>query len=289
MGRSQSVWFDFETLRPKLFAVAYRMLGSVGDAEDIVQDCFLRWQRTTDNEIRDIEAYLVKIVTRLCLDFLKSARVRRETYIGEWLPEPLITEPEEDYPHEDVSLALLYALERLSPLERASFLLHDVFGYSFGEVARQLGKEVATCRQLAARARKHLHRDRPKYRVAHDEAQRLTNAFFKASYEGDEKALGELLSEDVVFVSDGGGKVIATINPIFGRMKVSRLLASLARKKSFKAPSRFKFCQINHMPGFIAFENDGLMQTVALEIVDGKIVKLLVTRNPDKLGHLSLN
>lgn len=288
MGRPQKQEFNFEAMRSKLFAVAYRMLGSVGEAEDIVQDSYLRWQRTDPLDIRDPEAYLVRVTTRLCLDYLKSARMQRESYVGEWLPEPMVTDTPNEYPHEDVSLALLYALERLSPLERAAFILHDVFDYSFSEVAEQLGREPASCRQLAARGRKHLRNERPRFPVEKQEGQRLAEAFFKAAYEGDEKGLSQMLSEDVIFISDGGGKVLATINPIFGQEKVMRLLTSLARKSDYNGPVLHKFCTINHMPGFITLEHGNVLQTAALDISEGRVERILVTRNPDKLRHLSL-
>lgn len=289
MGRPQQQDFNFEAIRPKLFAVAYRMLGSVSEAEDIVQDSFLRWQKTDSLNIRTPEAYLVRVTTRLCLDYLKSARARRESYVGEWLPEPMVIEEESEYPHEDVSLALLYALERLSPLERAAFILHDIFDYSFSEVAEQLGREPASCRQLAARGRKHLRNERPRFPAKQEDGQRLAEAFFKAAYEGDEGALGNLLSKDVSFISDGGGKIIATINPILGQEKVIRLLTSLARKGNYKSPARRKFCMINHLPGVISQQDGEMLQTAAFEISEGKIVRILVTRNPEKLRHLSLD
>ena len=279
----------FESLRSKLFAVAYRMLGSVGDSEDLVQECFLRWLDLDRSDIRDPEAFLVRVISRLCLDHLRSARVRRENYVGEWLPEPLVTDPRQEPLGRDVSYALLYAMERLSPLERTAFILHDVFDHSFDEVGRILKRSPATCRQLAVRARKHLRENRPRFEVPEDEGQRIAEAFFAASRDGDAEKLGELLAPDAILISDGGGKTFAAINPIYGADKVIRLLINIARKREYKLPGRHHFCQINRMPGVLTIEEEGLMQSAALEIHDGKIQAVYVTRNPDKTQHLSMD
>ncbi|RED47657.1 sigma-70 family RNA polymerase sigma factor [Aestuariispira insulae] len=280
----------FERLRAKLFAVAYQMLGSVGDAEDMVQDCYLRWQALDPSEIRDPEAFLVRVVSRLSLDHLKSARVRRENYVGEWLPEPLITDlqPDPEPMEKDVSFALLYAMERLSPLERTAFILHDVFDHSFEEVSKILQRTPSTCRQLAVRARKHLRDNRPRFDVPEEEGQRITQAFFEAARKGDADRLGALLAPDAILISDGGGKTGAAINPIYGSEKVIRLLTNLARKRGYQIPGQYRFLKINQMPGILNLEEDGLVQTTALEIQDGKIQTVYVTRNPDKTRHLSL-
>jgi RNA polymerase sigma-70 factor (ECF subfamily) len=273
---------SFEPLRPKLMRVAYRMLGSVTDAEDAVQEAFIRWMRADRSEVREPEAYLRRSVTRLCLDQLKSARHKRETYIGPWLPDPVVEEEQQD----DVTLPLMLALERLSPLERAAFLLHDVFGLEFDEVATTIERDAAACRQLASRARTHVREERPRFQVEKQRALALAEAFFSASRSGDMKALGEMLAADVSSHADGGGKRPAAMNPIVGFaavMKFHENLAALFRKHDSKLV-RAGF--INGLPGFITLEADGELQTTALDIEDGKITAIYIVRNPDKLKHL---
>jgi RNA polymerase sigma-70 factor, ECF subfamily len=272
----------FDPLRPKLMRVAYRMLGSVADAEDMVQEAFIRWMGTDRSEVREPEAFLRRTVTRLCLDQLKSARRQRETYIGPWLPDPVLEEEAED----DVTLPLMLALERLSPLERAAFLLHDVFGVAFEEVSATVGRDAAACRQLAARARTHVREARPRFQVDKEHGLELAEAFFTASRSGDMKALGAMLAADVSVHSDGGGKRPAAMRPIVGFdavMKVSEHLAALFRKNPSKLV-RAGF--VNGLPGFVSLEADGELQTTALDIEDGKIAAIYVVRNPDKLRHL---
>jgi RNA polymerase sigma-70 factor, ECF subfamily len=273
---------SFDPLRPKLMRVAYRMLGSVADAEDMVQEAFIRWMGTERRAVREPEAFLRRTVTRLCLDQLKSARRQRETYIGPWLPDPVLEEEADD----DVALPLMLALERLSPLERAAFLLHDVFGLPFEEVAATVGRDAAACRQLAARARTHVREARPRFQVDRQRGLDLAEAFFTASRSGDMKALGAMLAADVSVHADGGGKRPAAARPIIGYdavMKVSRSLAELFRKVG-STLVRTGF--VNGLPGFITREADGELQTTALDIEDGKIAAIYVVRNPDKLKHL---
>ena len=193
----------FDPLRPRLTRIAYRMLGSVADAEDVVQEAFLRWHGTDHAAVREPEAWLRQVVTRLCLDVLKSARRKREVYVGPWLPEPVFT-PEEEI--DDVTLPLMLALERLSPLERAAFLLHDVFGLGFEEIAETIGRDPTACRQLASRARTHVRAERPRFAVTPEHGHEMAQAFFAASRNGDLGRLRSLLSEDVLLHSDGGGK-----------------------------------------------------------------------------------
>ena len=273
---------SFDPLRPKLMRVAYRMLGSVADAEDVVQEAFIRWMRADRGEVREPEAFLRRTVTRLCLDQLKSARHQRETYVGPWLPDPVVEEDEE----EDVTLPLMLALERLSPLERAAFLLHDVFGLGFEEVAATIQRDPAACRQLAARARTHVREARPRFKVEKQRGLELAEAFFAASRSGDMKALGAMLAADVSVHADGGGKRPAAMEPIVGFdavMKVHERLAAQFQKNGSKLV-RAGF--VNGLPGFITLEADGELQTTALEIEDGKIAAIYVVRNPDKLRHL---
>jgi RNA polymerase sigma-70 factor (ECF subfamily) len=274
---------SFEPHRPRLVRVAYRMLGSVADAEDVVQDAFLRWLDTERGAVDLPEAYLVRIVTRLSLDVLKSARRRRETYVGPWLPEPVVETAEEP---DDVTLPLLLALERLSPLERAAFLLHDVFGMSFDEVAKSIGRDAPAVRQLASRARQHVHDARPRFAVDEKQGHEFAAAFFAASQSGDLATLKSMLAADVVFTADGGGKRPAGPAPIVGLEPVLGLLGGLGRMFS-RTPSRLlQYAIINGLPGYVTLEPDGLLQTTALDIRDGRITAVYVMRNPDKLRHL---
>jgi RNA polymerase sigma-70 factor, ECF subfamily len=273
---------SFDPLRPKLMRVAYRMLGSVADAEDIVQEAFIRWMGTDRSTVREPEAFLRSTVTRLCLDQLKSARQKRETYLGPWLPDPVVEEEAD----EDVTLPLMLALERLSPLERAAFLLHDVFGLEFEEVATIIGRDAAACRQLATRARTHVREARPRFEVDKQHGLELAEAFFNASRSGDMKALGAMLAADVSIHADGGGKRPAAMEPSVGYdavMKLHEQLAGLFRQHASKLV-RTGF--INGLPGFVTLEADGELQTTALDIEDGKIAAIYVVRNPDKLRHL---
>jgi RNA polymerase sigma-70 factor, ECF subfamily len=272
----------FGPLRPKLMRVAYRMLGSVSDAEDMVQETFIRWMKVDRSEVREPEAFLRRTVTRLCLDQLKSVRRTRETYIGPWLPDPVVEEDEV----EDVTLPLMLVLERLSPLERAAFLLHDVFGLGFEEVAAAIERDVVACRQLAARARCHILDARPRFNVEKQRGIALAEAFFNASRSGDMKALGAMLAADISLHADGGGKRPAARKPIFGFdavMKVHEVLAALFRENASKL---VRTCFVNGLPGFITLEADGEISTTALEIEDGKVAAIYVMRNPDKLKHL---
>ena len=274
---------SFDPLRPRLLRVAYRMLGSYAEAEDVVQDAFIRWMQVDRAAVLVPEAYLRRTVTRLCLDQIKSARVRRESYVGPWLPDPLV---DEDDGVEDVTLPLMLALERLSPLERAAFLLHDVFGVAFEEVAVTIDRDAAACRQLAARARTHVREARPRFAVDKQQGLAIASAFFTASRSGDMAGLGALLAQDVTMYSDGGGKRAAAVTELAGSRTVLRLHKSLAVLSRKYGSTLLRTVNINGLPGFITREADGEIQTTALEIADGKVVAIYVMRNPDKLRHL---
>ena len=279
----------FEPHRRHLLSVAYRFLSSVADAEDIVQETYLRWQAADPGGIRDTRAFLTRIAARLCLDHLKSARARREHYVGTWLPEPLVEaegpSPSDESAHDDdISFALLLALERLSPLERAAFVLHDAFGQSFDEIAATLDRSPAACRQLAARARRNLRAQRPRFAVSRAQAERLTQAFLLAVHAGDTSALTELLAADAVLHTDSGGKVRAARRDIVGPDRIARLFVSLARKYG---PARTAAAaRINGLPGFVMRDPFGVIQTLSFELRDGAITTLYLVRNPEKLHHV---
>ncbi|HET6336406.1 MAG TPA: sigma-70 family RNA polymerase sigma factor [Polyangiales bacterium] len=275
----------FDPLRPRLTRIAYRMLGSVADAEDVVQEAFIRWLATDRDVVREPEGFLRRVVTRLCLDVLKSAQRRRTAYVGAWLPEPLVENEDDEI--DDVTLPLMVALERLSPLERAAFLLHDVFGLEFEEIAETLGREENTVRQLAVRARTNLRATRPRYELPKQRGMELASAFFEASRNGDMQTLQSMLAADVVVHSDGGGKRSAALEPIVGYDAVMQLHEGLARLFKTKKSQLVKYGFINGLPGFVTLEADGALQTTALEIADGKVIAMYITRNPDKLRHLS--
>lgn len=272
----------FASMRPLLIRVAYRMLGSVAHAEDVVQDAFIRWMGVDHTKVRIPEAFLRRMVMRICLDELKSARHQRETYVGPWLPDPVV----EDEEQEDVTLPLMLALERLSPLERAAFLLHDVFGLDFEEIAATIHRDPAACRQLAARARVHVRESRPRFRVEKQRGLEIAEAFFNASRSGDASALSTLLANDVSLHADGGGKRASVIRAVFGFEQVMKIHAGLANLFRKSGSTFLRACFINGLPGFITLEGDGELQTTALETENGKIHAIYVVRNPDKLRHL---
>lgn len=282
---SEGAVASFAPLRPKMIRVAYRMLGSVADAEDIVQEAFIRWMKADRASVQVPEAFLRRTVTRLCLDQLKSARRQRETYFGPWLPDPMIAEDDDD-DDDDVTLPLMLALERLSELERAAFLLHDVFGVSFDEVARSIGREPAACRQLAARARTHVREERPRFKVEKQRGLEIAEAFFAASRAGDMERLRAMLAADVSVHADGGGKRPAASKPIIGIEAVVKAHRRIAEYLQSHPSEFLRSVFINGLPGFITREADGEIQTTALDLEDGMISAIYVVRNPDKLKHL---
>jgi RNA polymerase sigma-70 factor (ECF subfamily) len=275
----------FEAERPRLLRLAYRMTGSLAEAEDVVQDAWLRWARA--DGVAAPAAWLTRVVTRLCLDHLKSARVRRETYVGAWLPEPLLGTSEPEDVADDLTLTLMLALERLSPLERAAFLLHDVFDVALPAVAEALDRSPATVRQLASRARRHVAQARPRYRVDHAEAARIAGAFFAASRDGDASALSALLAEDVTIHADGGGRVPAFRNVIHGLDRALRLFAGLRRKHRDAPVALLHWTMVDGLPGYVSRERGGVLQTTALDLRDGRIAAIYIVRNPDKLRHVA--
>ena len=275
----------FSAERRRLVRLAYRMLGSLHEAEDVVQNAWLRWSEQDPATICAPAAYLSRIVTRLCLDTMKSARARRETYVGTWLPEPLV-EAEDDIA-DDVTLTLMMALERLSPLERAAFVLHDVFDVPLDEVALTLDRDPAAVRQLAVRARRHVREARSRYPIDRSEGERIVAAFFEASRSGDTEQLKAMLVDDVVVRSDGGGKVFAYPKPIIGLENVLRLYEGLSRKYGAEAFEMIVPMRIDGLPGYASLEHGTLLQTTALELEDGRITAIYVTRNPDKLKHIA--
>jgi RNA polymerase sigma-70 factor (ECF subfamily) len=279
---------EFEAERGRLQRLAYRMLGSVSDAQDVVQDAWLRWTRAGD-EVADPAAWLVRVVTRLCLDRLRAAKAERAAYRGPWLPEPLIeplvADPVERA--EDVSVAFLLALERLSPLERAVFLLREAFEEDYAAIGEALGRSEAAVRQLAARAKAHLREARPRYAVDRAEAERLAQAFLAAAASGDASAFSALLAQDAIMVSDGGGKRMAALRVLVGPADIAGLFLAVAERHGPMAISALRLARINGYPGVVLEMADG-PQTFALEPgPDGRIAAIYVVRNPEKLGHVS--
>ena len=290
---------SFEPYRRRLLGLAYRMLGSMADAEDAVQETYLRWHAADRDKVSDSRAFLMTTTTRICLDILTSARTRREEYVGPWLPEPVVDEaalaPDSGTElAEDLSIALLLTLERLSPLERAAFLLHDVFDFSFSEVAATLERSEAACRQLAARARAHVRAVRPRGTTpppAHlgeidAKHSQLVSAFLTATRSGDLNALMQLLANDVRVMTDGGGKVAAALNVLEGADRAARFLIGAARK-GWREDFTVRLATINGLPGVIVGGPGELVQTAAFEIEGDLIRALYIVRNPDKLRHLA--
>jgi len=277
-------------LRPRAFAIAYQMLGSVSEAEDVVQEAFLRMHQTLqrDEPITSPRAYIATLVTRLAIDQLRSARVRRERYVGEWLPEPLVTEPspaERAETADSLSLAFLVLLESLSPQQRAAFLLREVFEYPYAEVAEFIGTDVDSTRHLVARARHHVRERRPRYYASRRQREELAQRFFAAAGQGDLRALEALLAQDVALHADGGGKVPALARPVNGRERVARTLsAGMAALARYGV--RIQVTEVNGQPGAIAIDaQDRLVGIMGLDIADGQIQTIHSIANPDKLRH----
>ena len=281
MGGPSVTTETYESLRPLAFSIAYRMLGSVAEAEDVVQEGFLRLHRA--DAVEHPKAFVATVVTRLSIDELRSARARRETYVGPWLPEPIITDSRPD--DESVSMALLVTLEALSPVERAVFLLHDVFDYGYDEIAEIVGKTRENCRQLAVRARRHVEARRPRYEPSKEQRDALAGRFFEAIREGDLDGLVELLAEDAVATGDGGGKAAARKTPLHGGAKIARFMLGLMRLAE-RDHYEFDFCEVNGRPGALIRQHGQVVSALSLEIADGRVTEFLSVANPDKLRHL---
>jgi RNA polymerase sigma-70 factor (ECF subfamily) len=281
---------EFEELRALLFSIAYRILGSVSEAEDAVQEAWLRYE-TSDTVPTSAKAFLSAVVTRISIDVLRSARVRREEYVGQWLPEPLLNDPYQDPERsaelaDSVSMAALLLLERLSPLERAVFVLREVFGFGFPEIASAVGRSEAACRQLAVRSRRHMEAGRPRFEADRREREELAGRFFDALVEGDVDGLRELLAADVQLTGDGGGKAPALARTVVGADKVARVLAPFFPVLS-ELDVEVERREVNGQPGAVLRDRDGLvLNTLTLEMVDGQIQAVRLVVNPDKLGHV---
>jgi len=281
---------EFEELRPLLFAISYRILGSVAEAEDAVQETWLRYE-SSPTQPTSTKAFLSAVVTRVSIDVLRSARVRREEYVGQWFPEPLLTDPYEDPARsaelaDSLSMAALLLLERLSPLERAVFVLRDVFGFGFPEIASAVGRSEAACRQLGVRARRHMDNGRPRFEADRREREELAARFFDALRDGDVGGLRELLAADVQMVGDGGGKGPALAGSVVGADNVARLLASVFPVLA-RIDARVEPREVNGQPGAILRDRDGKVAgTVVLDVLGGRIQTIRSVVNPDKLGHL---
>jgi RNA polymerase sigma-70 factor (ECF subfamily) len=287
----------YTDLRPLLFSIAYRMLGSASEAEDIVQEAFLRFHRETreGTEIESAKSYLSAVTTRLSIDHLRSARVRRERYVGTWLPEPLETETEFESDAarhaetaDSLSMGFLVLLENLTPVERAVFLLRDVFGYGYGEIATVVGKTEDNCRQIAVRARTHVQEGSPRFEASRERREELARRFFEAAGAGDQEGLLSLLAADVVAYADGGGKALAFPRPVHGRDRVARLLRGTASGGGERVGVvGMRLTEINGQPGALFLDADGLpVVAVSLDIADGQVQTLHAVSNPEKLRHL---
>ena len=289
---------EFNQYRSLLFAIAYRMLGSVMDAEDMVQETFLRWQQASEQSVKLTKAYLTTIITRLCIDRLRSARVQREQYVGPWLPEPIVskqlttessTDPSADPSSaaelaDSLTMAFLVLLERLSPLERAVFLLREAFDYDYKEIGRIVEKSTANCRQISRRARQHLADQRPRYPTSRQQQEQITRKFMLACRQGDVQGLLDLLAKDITLWSDGGGHVVACLKPLHGAAKVAHFLRAIQRRShDLGLDYDAELVQVNGQPGISYTLGDHVESVVAIDVVDHRIQALYFMRNPYKL------
>jgi len=280
----------FSTLRPRLLGIAYRMLGSASDAEDMLQETFIRWQQSSEVAIESPEAFLVTIITRLCLNHLQSARVKREQYFGQWLPEPVFTASAADsFPafemSDSISMAFLFLLERLTPLERAVFLLREVFEYEYAEISRIVEQSEANCRQILRRARQHVRQERPRFVPSQQQQQELIERFLQASAQGDMDGLLSLLSKEIVVYADGGGKTTAVPNPVYGAWNVVRFLLG-ARRKFLPGDLVRQMMQINGAPALVSYLHGRPYSVLCFNMAGGQIRNIYIVSNPDKLTRL---
>jgi RNA polymerase sigma-70 factor, ECF subfamily len=280
----------FDQYRSLLFSIAYRMLGTVADAEDMLQETFIRWQQATAEEIRSPRAFLVTIISRLCINQLQSARVRREEYVGQWLPEPVVTGVGRDplgilKVDESLSMAFLIMLERLTAVERAVFLLREVFEYEYAEIAPILGLSEANCRQILHRAREHVKAARPRFAASRQEQDELLQRFLEAASSGDMDGLLAVLADDVVLRADGGGKALAVPNAIHGARNVARAMLSTLEKRLPKNVEP-RLAQVNGKAGLVAYVDGKPFSVVTLDVAEGRVRGVYIVTNPEKLAHL---
>jgi RNA polymerase sigma-70 factor (ECF subfamily) len=281
---------EFTAQRPLLFSIAYRMLGSRADAEDLVQEAFLRWQNVNDEEVQSPRSYLATIVTRLCIDNLRSARTQREVYTGPWLPEPIVTVHNHQADSrvelaESLTMAFMVLLETLSPAERAAFLLHEVFEYDYSEIAGILGKKEASCRQMVRRARDRISKRHHRFDPSREETERITARFLETARNGDVQGLISLFAEDAVLLSDGGGKARAARNPVKGADPIARFVVGVVRK-GLPENAIVTLTEINGQPAFVSSLEGGALSATILDIRGGLIRNLFIVVNPDKLNAL---
>jgi RNA polymerase sigma-70 factor (ECF subfamily) len=281
--------FDqFEAVRDDLFSIAYRMLGTIGDAEDVLQDAFIRWEQSDRENVRSTEAFLKTIVARLCIDRLRELASSREQYVGPWLPEPVDTSFEHNHDPqfaETISIAFLKVMESLSPVQRAVFLLHDVFDYDFNEIAEMVDESPANCRQHAKRARDYLAERRPRFEVVQPQHEELTHGFLAACQSGDLAGLQNLLARDVALYSDGGGKVTAARKPLHGIELVAKFLINVTSGADDSYSARFEM--LNNQPAMLVEHNGEVVSAYIFAILAGVIQNIFVVRNPDKLARLN--
>jgi RNA polymerase sigma-70 factor (ECF subfamily) len=283
---------ELEQLRRRGFAIAYRMLGSVAEAEDIVQEALIRYTKVAGT-IEEPAAWITTVTTRLSIDHLRLARVRRESYVGPWIPEPLLEDPEPGPAAQleladSLSQAFLVVLERLTPVERAAFLLRDVFDYDYARIAEMLGRNEASCRQLVSRANRHLQANRPRFDADPEQRNALLERFLAAAEEGDVGALEQMLAEDAVLYGDGGGKVVATPVPIFGATEIAAFVAMITRSRQEIGEFDVELVSVNGQPGRVMRvpETHAVWDVLSVDVVDGRIQTIRIVRNPDKLGHV---
>jgi RNA polymerase sigma-70 factor (ECF subfamily) len=294
-AREAPVNDPFAELRPLLFSIAYRMLGSATEAEDIVQEAYLRYHRETaaGTEIESPKSYLSAVTTRLCIDHLRSARVRRESYVGTWLPEPLLTEEESEAERhaetaDSLSMGFLVLLETLTPVERAVFLLREVFEYDYDEIASVVGKSQENCRQIAVRARRQVQAGRPRFEASKARREELARRFFEAAGEGDVESLVGMLAADVVAYADGGGRATAFPRPVHGRERVARLFLASTDRGDRLGIAGMRPAEVNGQPGAVFLDSkDHAVLVLSLDIADGVVQTIHVVTNPDKLRHLA--